>query len=279
MPLPADTPRDRFVAVANANESEIALDEAALWIAAEEYSGLDVAAYLARLDRLAEAAAARLEGARSDLERVGRLNRFLFLDEGFSGNHSDYYDPRNSYLNVVLDRRTGIPITLAVVYIAVGRRLGLKVDGIGFPGHFLIKCGGESEIIIDAFTGSMLSLEDCQERLESAAGQPVELRPELHLRTAGAREILTRMLGNLKQIFLQRQDWNRALDCCERTLILVPDAPHELRDRGLVLERIDCFHAAAADFDRFLELAPDDPSAPGVRARRQALEQRLGQLH
>jgi regulator of sirC expression with transglutaminase-like and TPR domain len=279
MPRPAETPRDRFAAIASANEPDIALDEAALWIAAEEYAGLDVSAYLARLDALAEGAGARLEGARSDVERVGRLNRFLFLEEGFSGNHSDYYDPRNSYLNEVLDRRSGIPITLSLVYIAVGRRLGLRVEGIGFPGHFLVKWSGEQEIIIDAFLGETLSLEDCQKRLDSAAGQPVALRPELHLRAAGAHEILTRMLGNLKQIFVQRQDWNRALDCCERTLIMFPDAPHELRDRGLVLEQIDCFHAAAADLDRFLELAPNDPSAPGVRARRQALEQRLGQLH
>jgi regulator of sirC expression with transglutaminase-like and TPR domain len=279
MPRLAASPRDRFAAIASAKESEIALDEAALWIAAEEYAGLDVSAYLARLDSLAEGAGARLEGARSDAERVGRLNRFLFLEEGFGGNRSDYYDPRNSYLNEVLDRRSGIPITLSLVYIAVGRRLGLRVEGIGFPGHFLVKWRGEQELIIDAFQGETLSLEDCQDRLASAAGQSVALHPELHLRTAGAHEILTRLLGNLKQIFVQRQDWNRALDCCERTLLVCPDAPHELRDRGLVLEQIDCFHAAAADLDRFLELAPDDPSAPGVRARRRALEQRLGQLH
>ena len=279
MPRPLDSPRDRFTAIANTRDDEIALDEAALWIAAEEYPDLDVSAYLARLDQLAQEAAPRLEGLTSDAERVGRLNRFLFLDEGFSGNRSDYYDPRNSYLNDVLDRRAGIPITLSLVYIAVGRRLGLHLEGIGFPGHFLVKCRGEGEIIIDPFLGSTLSLEDCQERLESLAGESVPLQPELHLRSAGAREILTRMLGNLKQIFVQRQDWDRALDCCERTLILFPDAPQELRDRGLVLEQIDCFHAAASDLDRFLELAPDDPSAPGIRARRQALEHRLGQLH
>ena len=276
----AESPRERFAALVAKPDLEIALDEAALLIAAEEYDGLQIETYLAELDRLAERAAERLSGVREDGERAARLNRFLFFDERFTGNRSDYYDPRNSYLNEVIDRRSGIPITLSVVYMAVAARLGIDVRGISFPGHFLLKwIGDEQEIVIDAFQGTSLSITDCQERLDATLGSPMELKPELHLRPAGQREILVRMLGNLKGIFFQRRDWNRALDSCERILLMLPEAPIELRDRGLVLEQLDCCYAAAADLDRFLELAPEDPSAEAVRARRAIIAGKLGSLH
>ncbi len=279
MQQPAPSPRDRFAALMTDPTADIALDEAALLIAAEEYEDLDVAAYLGALDDLAEAAAARLEGTGTPGERALRLNHFLFEDECFSGNRHDYYDPRNSYLNEVIDRRSGIPISLSVVYMAVADRLGHDVRGIGFPGHFLVKWMGDEEIVVDAFVGRVLSRDDCRRRLAATLGGSVALRPELHLRPAAPREILVRMLGNLKQIFVQRGDWDRALDCCERALLVVPDAPSELRDRGLVLEQQGWDLAAAADLDRFLELAPQDPSAPEIRARREALGRRLGPLH
>jgi regulator of sirC expression with transglutaminase-like and TPR domain len=159
----------------------------------------------------------------------------LFIEQGFRGNRDDYYDPRNSYLNEVLDHRTGIPISLSVVYLAVGRRLGLDVRGISFPGHFLVKvvCS-EGELVIDPFERVVLDHAACQQRLDAALPSHVPLRPELHLRAAGTREILLRMLGNLKRIYAEREDLERTLACCDRILVLIPDSPDEQRDRARV---------------------------------------------
>ncbi len=179
----------------------------------------------------------------------------------------------------MLDRCAGIPITLSLVYIEVARRAGIDVDGIGFPGHFLVKHGARDSIVVDAFGGTVLTREECQSRLAAVLGAGVRLEPALHLRAATPREILARLLGNLKLIYLRTADFGRALACCERILLIAPDAPLELRDRGLVYERLECFGAAAADLERFLELAPDDESAPAVRERLHALHPRARLLH
>ena len=271
-------PRERFAALATLPDGQIALDEAALWIAAEEYPELDVAGYLGELDALAEAAHGRLQGARDAAERITQLNRFLFVEAGFHGNRDDYYDPRNSYLNEVLERRCGIPISLSLVYLAITARLGLAVQGVGFPGHFLVKWRGDPETLVDPFDGKPLSVEDCERRLYSL-GESMPLQPELHLRTASSREILARVLGNLKQIFLSRGDFEQALAQSERILLLYPEAAPEVRDRGLIFEQLACFAAAAADLDHFLELAPEDPGAADVRARLAAVRARIGPLH
>ena len=180
---------------------------------------------------------------------------------------------------MVLDRCAGIPITLSLVYMEVARRAGVEVDGVGFPGHFLVKHGKEDTIVVDAFFGTVLTREQCQVRLAAALGAAAQLRPELHLRKASTREILVRLLGNLKMLYVRSADFGRALACCERILLVVPDTPLELRDRGLVFERLECFAAAAADLERFLELAPDDESAGAVRERLATLGPRLCQLH
>jgi regulator of sirC expression with transglutaminase-like and TPR domain len=230
--VPPD-PRARFAALAAQPEPDLA--EAALWLAAEEYPSLDVPAYLARIGELAAEARPALAGAMTGAARVARLNRFLFVECGFRGNREEYYDPRNSYLNEVLDRRTGIPISLSAVYLAVGRRLGLEVHGISFPGHFLVKCVcADGELVIDPFERVVLDLESCQRRLDAALPAHVPLRPELHLRAASTREILLRMLANLKRIYAERRDLERTLACCDRILLLDPDAPGEQRDRARV---------------------------------------------
>lgn len=265
-----DRPRAQFAAIAAAPDREIDLPEAALWIAAEEYPALDVAAYLGRLEGLAEAAAARLRGARSEEERVEGLNRFLFEEQSFRGNRADYYDPRNSFLNDVLDRRAGIPITLSLVWLALARALGLDARGIGFPGHFLVKATGPPEILVDPFEGRTLSLADCAARL-AAAGAGTAPDPRPHLRAASPREILARLLGNLKLIYAGRGDVERTLACCDRILLLQPDAPHELRDRGLLYAQLDYRAAALADLERYLELAPADEDADAARTRCAAL--------
>lgn len=272
-------PRDAFAESLLEPDERIDLARSALLIAAEEYPALDIARYLARLDELAGEVAPRLSQARSAAERVAVLNRFLFAEQGFAGNREHYEDPRNSFLNEVLDRCAGIPITLSLVYMEVARRAGVEVDGVGFPGHFLVKHGGRDAIVVDAFFQTVLTHEECQVRLAAVLGAAAQLQPELHLRKATAREILVRLLGNLKVLYVRSADFGRALACCERILLVTPDAPHELRDRGLVYEQLECFGAAAADLERFLELAPDDESAAAVRERLASLIQRLRQLH
>jgi regulator of sirC expression with transglutaminase-like and TPR domain len=272
-------PRERFEAAVRAPASRIDLAECALLVAAEEYPDLDVTHYLGRLDSLAESVALRMAETRSDEERVATLNRHLFVDHGFAGNQEQYEDPRNSFLNDVLDRGRGIPITLSIVYVEVARRLGLPVEGVGFPGHFLAKYEGASPIVIDPFFGRVLSEPQCAARLRAVMGHDAEWDSRVHLRPATPREILVRLLTNLKLLYVRREDYGRTLAASERILLITPDAPHELRDRGLLYEQLDCFAAASADFDRFLELAPDDSSAPAIRDRLASSRRRVGRLN
>ena len=272
-------PRQRFSEIAARSDAAIDLAEAALWIAAEEYPELDVTACLARLDALAAEAAPALHAAPDPAARVASLLRF-FAEQGFRGNTLDYYDPRNSYLNEVIERRVGIPITLSLVLLTIGRRLGLPLQGVSFPGHFLLRCAvPDGLVVVDAFERAVLDRDACQRRLDAALPVPALLEPELHLRAATPREVLARLLGNLKRIYADRGDLERTLGCCDRILLLQPDSPTELRDRALVYEGLACHAAAAADLDRLLELAPGHPEAPELRARRDALRARRGALH
>jgi regulator of sirC expression with transglutaminase-like and TPR domain len=274
-----DSPaRIQFGRIAALPDAEVDLAEAALWIAAEEYPELDVREYLARLEQLADAALERVRGAGSALERAGRLNEFLYRESGFAGNRADYYDARNSFLNDVIDRRTGIPITLAIVWVWIAGRLGLPARGVGFPGHFLVRILGPDEILVDPFAGALVTRAECESRLRAAAGADVPFDPAL-LEPSSSREILARVLRNLKQIWLAREDWPRALACAERILLLAPDSPLELRDRGLLFARLECFAAAEADLRSFLALAPEDASADAVRAQLVELARTAPRVH
>ena len=271
--------REQFSALMRLPDASVNVSEAALLIAKEEYPSLDVEAYLRRLDDLARDAALRVGHIAAARERLEAFNRFFFDEQGFRGNHDDYYDPANSYLNDVLDLKRGIPITLSVVYAEIGQRIGLPVFGVGFPGHFLVKyVDVQEEILVDVFFGALLTPEECLERLRQIFGPAAELDPEL-LRPARSKEIIVRMLRNLKQVFTQRQDWTRALSCCERILLAAPDLPIELRDRGLIYLRLDCFSAALADLERFLQLAADDPAAEAVRSQLPALKRAVARLN
>jgi regulator of sirC expression with transglutaminase-like and TPR domain len=234
-----DTIRARFAHLAASSDADLDVEEGAILIAAEEYPDLDVDAVIGEFDMLGAEARSLLAGSTDPVDRIERLNRFLFDELGFEGA-SEYFDPRNSYLNDVLERRVGIPITLALVYIAVGRRVGLDVRGVSFPGHFLVKCAGTDERIIDAFHGRTLSRTDCESRLAAAFGPGVALQPEDHFRDATPREILVRMLGN------QRLGW---------------------------------MAAAISDLDSALELAEDAQLARSLEKRRNVLRQRMGLVH
>jgi regulator of sirC expression with transglutaminase-like and TPR domain len=217
-------------------DSAIDLGRAALLIAHIEHPGLPVDRYLATLDRLARASTA--DRAADPARRLDRLREFLFAEQGFRGNLEDYYDPRNSCLNDVLDRRLGIPITLALVVIEVGRRVGLEIDGIGLPGHFVVQArvGGDA-ILLDPFAeGGRLTPAACAGLVERALGRPVTLRPE-HFEPVSRRQFLARVLMNLKAAYGRRRAWARALAATERLLILDPTSAAEMRDgRALRLQ-------------------------------------------
>jgi len=257
--------RKRLAALAASADQHIDVAEAALVIAQEEYPHLDVDKYLTRLDEFADAARVQIRPGMAPEEQVARLNEFLFVEHRFLGNNDSYYDPRNSYLNDVLDRRTGIPITLSLVYCEVAQRLDLPIYGVGFPGHFLAKYVGDPEIIIDPFFGKVISPVECAKRLHDIYGPSKRFDPAV-LRPATAREILVRMLSNLKQVYVDKNDWLRALACVDRILLLAPDLPRELRDRGILYQRLECFSAALRDFERYLRLAPTDDAADKIRA-------------
>lgn len=258
--------RERFAALASAPESELDLATGALLIAAEEYPQLQLGPYLRQLDLLAERVHDRLGDETAPLIIFQELNRVLFEEEGFRGNIEAYYDVRNSFLNDVLDRRLGIPITLSVVYLEVGWRLGLPLVGVGFPGHFLVRYEGEAlRILVDPFECGRIRFEDqAQELLDRVYGGMVRMQPE-YLRSVGKKDILVRLLMNLKGIYLNARDDRRALSVIDRILLLRPGAAGEMRDRGLLLARIGRVEEAIAELERYLDASPGAPDAWRVR--------------
>jgi regulator of sirC expression with transglutaminase-like and TPR domain len=257
-------------------QEPIDLARAALAIAREEYPDLDEGRYLRLLDRLAEGVQTGVPAGASPERRVGRMNTYLFHELGFSGNQSDYYDPRNSFLNEVLDRRLGIPLTLSIVYMEVGRRCGLRVEGVGFPGHFLCKVHLEGgELVVDPFhRGQLLGLEELKLKLSSAVGNQVKFDPRL-LRAATARDILVRMLQNLRSLYQERNDVPRALSAVDRLLMLAPDNIRGLRERAQLYEQLGGSTAAAADLEKVLQLEPGASDASALRARVRRLRDAL----
>ena len=250
-------------------DDDIDLAEAALLVAAEEDPELDIPGYLAQLDALAETLRRRLAPDLPVQQQIEALNRYLFEELGFRPNPADYYDPRNSFLNDVLDRRLGIPLTLSIVYIEVGRRLGLPLSGVSFPGHFLVRCAvSGGMVIIDPYSsGISLSIEDLRDRLKLLKGDdvPSEEQVAAMLGAAAKSDVLVRMLRNLKAIYANRGDLERALSCSQRILLIAPDNADELRERAALYLQLECFQAAIADFERYLERSPDAADAQEVR--------------
>jgi regulator of sirC expression with transglutaminase-like and TPR domain len=263
MDVPESPARARFAALVA--RPAIPLAEAALAVALEEYPRLDPGRCLAVLDELAARAAARLPPGRSTADALRALRTVLFEEGGFRGNHEHYYDPRNSFLNEVLERRLGIPITLSIVYIEVAARIGVTVQGVAFPGHFLVKCAaGGREVLIDPFHGGeVLSAEDAVARLQARAPAHGEFDPR-HLQAVGPRQILGRLLHNLKKIYVEASDDLRALWTIDRLILLAPDDAAERRDRGLVCARLGHAAAAVRDLAAYLEATPAAPDRDEV---------------
>lgn len=262
---------------------QLNLAEAALVIARDEYPQLDMGAYLGRIDGLAVTFRKRLRADIAPAETLAMLNHYLFEELAFSGNADDYYDPRNSYLNEVIDRKLGIPITLSVLYIEVGRRVGLPLSGVSFPGHFLLKCAlRDGAVIFDAYAkGASLGIKDLQKRLRVLSGG-MDVAPEAvmcMLTAAQPAEILARMLRNLKAIHTERGDRTKALTAVNRVIDLYPDAADEYRDRARLLEALECCRAALADFETYLRLDPQAEDARTVRGKIAALRERVSRLN
>ncbi|MGZ5129937.1 MAG: SirB1 family protein [Caldimonas sp.] len=272
LPLLPPTALDYFASLV-ADDASLPLLETAIAVAQHEYPGLDTQAALAEVDALAARLAKRIPRDAAPMQRLRLLNRFFFQELGFSGNVNDYYDPRNSYVHCVLETRRGIPITLALIYVELATQVGLNACGVSFPGHFLAKVHmPQGEIVIDPFTGQSMSrdaldalLVPYRRQVRAAAGGPPALRD--FLQAAAPREVIARMLRNLKEVFRGGQDAARLLGIAERLVILLPDAWEERRDRGLVHAALGARYPAMADLAGYLENAPDAPDRPAIRKR------------
>jgi regulator of sirC expression with transglutaminase-like and TPR domain len=254
---------------------EIRLDEAALLLARTEYPNLDLSAQLARLDALA--ARAECDPGQSPLANIANLNRLLFEVENFAGNEKEYDDPRNSYLNDVLDRKVGIPITLSLVYQEVARRCSLPIVGVGFPGHFLAKyLTASGEILLDPYhRGALVSLQDCEEKLKAQFGEEAEFRPS-YLVASSAKQTLTRILNNLKGSFFRRKDFGKVLMMIEMAMAVDPASRQEIHDRAMIHFLLRRYAKAMADLRAYISLAPSDD--PQIRDA-QTMMHRIRAMH
>lgn len=272
--------RRQFTELVMKAENEIEPGRAALLIAAEEYPSLDPDKYLAQLDQFAAEVRAVLPPQPDPLIILLTINDYLFNQLGFRGNTENYYDARNSFLNDVIDRRTGIPITLSVIYLEVARRLGLPVYGVGLPGHFLVRYrDGERDVIIDPFhAGRVLSVERCQEMFEEMYGGTVKFQLSF-LSEVTTRQILTRLLHNLKGIYLRVPDYARSLGVIERLLILNPESPVEIRDRGLAGLALGRYTQAQADLESYLRRVPQGEDVDDIKEKLTEVRRKQARLN
>lgn len=263
--------RQRFYQEVQQPEAELNLAAAALYIAQEEYPTLDVEAYLNALDTMADEVRERLPSEPYPLKILRTLNQYFFEDLGFKGNNEQYYDPRNSFLNNVIERRRGIPITLSLIYLEVAQRLDFPMAGVGLPGHFLIRPTIEDmAIFVDPFhQGEILFEQDCRDLLKRIFGDIARLRPQ-HLETVSKKAFLARMLGNLKMIYLHQRDIPKTLAAIDRVLLMFPNALAERRDRGLIYYQQGRLIEARQDLEIYVIEKPDATDAYEIR---QVLEQ------
>ena len=279
---------DAFEKVLACDDINIDLAHACLLIAQDAYPELHVERYLGDIERMAMRLRGLMPESSAPEERVAVLNQFLFEDLGFRGNTEEYYDPRNSYLNDVLDRKVGIPISLSVVYMAVGRRVGLPLEGVSFPGHFLVRLRMRAGVLVlDPFTGGAPQSEaDLRERLQRVipAGAtdnvPIsELPLDQFIEAASNRQILARVLRNLKAIYRETDKPERMLEVLNRMLLVAPESTADLRERGIVYQRLECFRAALKDLSDYVEREPDAPDMDEVRTRLVEVSARCARLN
>jgi regulator of sirC expression with transglutaminase-like and TPR domain len=272
-----------FAALVEPRHEDVSIDlaAAALAIARTEYPALDIPHYLGRLEALAQRVRSRMRSSPRARETIALLNHVLFDQEGLRGNRDDYYDPRNSFLNEVLDRKLGIPITLSVIYLDVARRVGFPVVGTGMPGHFLLKHYDvfSGEIFIDPFNrGRVVGNAECQQRLHEIYSGEIEMQPEF-LKAVSHREVLTRVLNNLRQIYFTRRNFQKGLQILDLLLAIPPRSPELLRERGLVRLNLEQYFGATQDLGAYLQSRPEGEDADDVSETLDMLRQLLARLN
>lgn len=249
----------QYFAMLVEDDSALPLLEAAASLAQDDYPDLDLQQVLGEVDRLTARAQRRVGSGTSALARLYKLGRFFFDELGFGGNVNDYYLVDNSYIHLVLERRRGIPISLAVIWLEVARNLGLRAEGVPFPAHFLVQAHvGQGRVVVDPFTGESLSSEQLRDRLDELSLMPPNQSPRdapllPYLKPASSRQILARMLGNLQAIHRSREDWPRLVAVQDRLITLLPQAWAEYRNRGLALAELGQDKRAKADLAIYLE--------------------------
>ena len=276
----APSPLDYFATLVR-DDDGFPLLEATVAVAMDEYTDLDVQTVLGDVDQLLARLRRRLPADAGPLQRLRALNQFFFHDLGFGGNINHYYDPENSYLNVVLRTRRGIPITLAILWLELAQGLALQAKGINFPGHFMVKVNlPQGQVVIDPFTGQSLSREDLSERLEpykrrNGLVDDFDVPVGLYLQSAQPRDILARVLRNLKEIHRTQEDWQRLIGVQDRLVLLLPDDWSERRDRGLAWAELGQPDRAVPDLEAYLSHAEDAEDADAVGQRLNELRRTL----
>jgi regulator of sirC expression with transglutaminase-like and TPR domain len=273
---------DYFASLVRQDDS-IPLFETALAIGQDVYPHLDFAAHQIEIDTIGFQLLKRIPSDASHIQKLRMLNHLFFRELGFAGNINNFYDADNSYVHRVMATRRGIPISLAVIYMELGQQIGLDMKGISFPGHFLMKLTVQSgEIVLDPVNGSSLSREELEERIEpylERQGEFGELPLAAYLRAAHPREIVERMLRNLKAIYTDAQRWQRVLDVQQRLVILRPDDINERRDRGLAYANLSDPQAALEDLEAYLALRPDAVDAAALQEKMTALRAAVRRSH
>ncbi len=270
---------DALFELAQLENDQIDLAKGALLIAKDAYADLDIEMYLQRLNQMAEELQSQIGNAADTSDQINHLNRYLFEEQGFAGSSQEhYYDARNSYLNEVLERKTGIPITLSIVYMEIGKRIGLPLVGVGFPGHFIVK-HRDLEAVIDPFErGQILSDEDLSERLTRIFRESMPIHPRF-LQAVTNKEILARMLRNLRQIHFRKEEHEKAVNVGEQITWLAPQSAQDYRDLGYLYYQVNAYGKSLAAFNTYLRLSDDPPDREEISRNIRVLTQQIAKLN
>jgi regulator of sirC expression with transglutaminase-like and TPR domain len=276
----ADRIRADFERLVKRPEPSFDLARAALLIAAESDPNVDVDGTMHTLDSWAEQLRAQLQPEWNNLQKLARLRSFLFEHLGFKGDHTDYYSPRNSLLHDVMERRRGVPLTLSIIFMELGWRVGMPFEGVGFPGHFLVRLTGEPrDLLLDPYQhGTSVHEEDCRQMIREVSGGKIDLRDEF-LHSVTKHDMIARLLMNLKGAYLRANDDEKALAAVDKLLLLHPEDAEEIRDRGLLLYRLRRWNPALESLNAYLEARPEASDRESVEIHVRGLRRLLASLN